>query len=115
MVVQQGDVIWVKLPRPRGSEPASRRPALVLQSDAFNRSRLNTVVVAAITSNLKLEGMPGNLRLSRGEAGIPKTSIVNVTQIHAIDRQYIEAKMGRLTQARLAEVQNGLKLLFEIA
>ena len=79
MVIQQGDVVWVRFPPPRGSAPAGRRPAIVLQHDRFNRTRLNTVIVAAITSNLRYGGLPGNIRLPKGEGGLPRPSVVTNT------------------------------------
>lgn len=112
MVIRQGDLVWVRLPPPRGSEPAGRRPAVVVQSDLFNRSRINTVLIAAITSNLKYERLPGNVRLLRGEGGMPKSSVINLSQIHAIDRAYIDEKIGTVSEAKLSQIQGGLRILF---
>jgi mRNA interferase MazF len=114
MVVRQGDLVWVKLPPPRGSEPAGRRPALVIQADAFNRSRINTILIAVITSNLKYEGLPGNVRLHKGEAGIPKASVVNVSQIHSIDRTYIQEKIGAIGAERFEAVKTGIRTVFDL-
>jgi mRNA interferase MazF len=111
MVISQGDVVWVDLPPPRGSAPAGRRPALVLQHDRFNRTKLNTIVVAAITSNLKYAALPGNVRLRRGEAGLPRASVVNVTQIATVDRGQIGARLGEVAPARLREVWDGVMLV----
>lgn len=113
MVIEQGDVVWVDLPAARGSEPAGRRPALVLQHDRFNRSRIATAVVAAITSNLKLADAPGNVRLRKGEAGLPRPSVVNVSQIATVDRGRILAKAGQLSRPRLGEVWRGIRLVIE--
>jgi len=114
MVIQRGDVVWVDLPPPRGSEPAGRRPALIIQSDVFNRSRINTVVVAAITSNLKYENLPGNVRLLKGDGGIPRASVVNISQIHSIDRSYIREKIGALSTKKMSLVKEGLKRILDI-
>lgn len=115
MVVAKGDLVWVKLPPPRGSEPAGRRPALVIQSDAFNLSRISTIIIAAITSNLKFESMPGNIRLSKGEFGIPKPSVINLSQMHSIDRDYITEKIGTLSKEKLSDVDRGLKIIFDLS
>jgi mRNA interferase MazF len=95
-----------------GSEPDGRRPALVLQDDRFNRSAINTVVVAAITSNVRLAAVPGNVRLRKGEANLPRASVVNVTQIRTMDRARIGKPLGTLTAARMNEVLRGLALVF---
>ncbi len=113
MVVQQGDVVWVSFPPARGSAPAGRRPAVVLQHDRFNRTRINITVVVAITSNLKYGALPGNVQLRKGEAGLLRPSVVNVTQIATIDRSDIESIAGRISQARLAEIWRGVRLLLE--
>lgn len=115
MVIEQGDVVWIDLPRPRGSELAGRRPAVILQHDRFNRSLIATTVVAAITSNLRLAAAPGNVRLRKSEAGLPRPSVVNVSQIATIDRAQILSRAGRLSRARLLEVWNGVRLVLEPA
>jgi mRNA interferase MazF len=81
LVIRQGEVYWLHFGAPEGSAPAGRRPALVIQHDRFNRSTISTTIVAAITSNLRLSAMPGNVRLRRGEAGLPRASVVNVSQL----------------------------------
>lgn len=113
MVITYGDVVWVDLPSIAGSAPAGRRPALVLQQDRFNRSRIQTIVVAALTSTVKLASAPGNVRLPKGEAGLPKASVVNVSQLMAIDRDLVRGKLGRLSNRRLAQVWEGLRLVIE--
>jgi mRNA interferase MazF len=113
VVVQQGDVVWVSLPAAHGSAPQGRRPAVVLQHDRFNRTRISTAVVVAITSKLKYGGLPGNIRLRKGEAGLPRASVVNVTQVATVDRELIGPLLGKLTPERLGQVWAGLRLVCE--
>lgn len=112
-MISQGDVVWARLPPPWGSEPAGERPVLVLQHDRFNRSEIATAVVVAITSNLRLAAMPGNVRLRKREAGLSRPSVVNVTQIATVDRARIGARLGRLSKGRLAKVWEGVRLVIE--
>lgn len=113
MVILHGDVVWLDLPRSRGSAPSGRRPAVVVQQDRFNRSGIQTVVVAAVTSNLNLAAAPGNVRLRKGEGGLSKASVVNVSQLMAVDRDLIEGKLGRLSAQRLADLWTGMRVLLE--
>jgi mRNA interferase MazF len=115
MVVQQGDVVWVRLPPARGSAPAGRRPALVLQHDRFNQTSMNMTVVAAITSQLRYASLPGNVRLSKGDAGLLRASVVNVTQIATLDLSDIESLSGRVSRRRFGEVWDGVRLVLEPA
>ena len=111
MVVAQGDVFWTDLGAPFGSEPGKRRPVVVVQSDLFNRTRINTVVVVALTTRLRLGDLPGNVTLQRGEANLPRRSVANVTQIATVDRARLGEKVGRLSQERVAALLEGLDLL----
>jgi mRNA interferase MazF len=110
-VIHQGDVYWLHFGAPQGSAPAGRRPALVVQHDRFNRSGISTTVVAGITSNLRLAAMPGNVRLKRGEAGLDRPSVVNVSQLRTVDRARLGERVGALGSARRQEVVKGLALL----
>ena len=112
LVIRQGEVYWLHFGAAEDSAPAGRRPALVVQHDRFNRSAISTTVVAAITSSLRLGGMPGNVRLRRGEAGLPRASIVNVSQIRTIDRTRLVDRVGVLGAPRMRDVLRGLALLF---
>ena len=112
LVIRQGEVYWLHFGAAEDSAPAWRRPALVVQHDRFNRSAISTTVVAAITSSLRLGGMPGNVRLRGGEAGLPRASIVNVSQIRTIDRTRLVDRVGVLGAARMRDVLRGLALLF---
>ncbi len=109
--MRQGEVYWLRF-RGEGSEPAGRRPAVVVQHDRFNRSAMRTTVVAAITSNLRLAAMPGNVRLRRGEASLPRPSVVNVTQIRTVDRAGLTERIGALSPPKIEEVLRGLALVF---
>ena len=113
-VVRQGDVFWVRLRGTTGSEPWGRRPAVILQHDRFNQTKLNTVVVLAITTNLELAAFRGNVRLRKGEANLRQASVVNVTQIQTIDRARLEDKIGSLTRTRLREIWRGVLLVVEV-
>jgi mRNA interferase MazF len=113
MVLQQGDVVWVAFPLPRSAEPAGRRPAIILSHNRFNATALQTVIVASITSKLKYESQPGNVRLHKGEAGLPRPSVVNVTQMAAVDKARIEGRIGTVSRARLQEIWEGVKLVLE--
>ena len=112
-MIRQGDVFWLDLETPRGSEPGFRRPCVVIQNDLLNRSRIGTVVVCAITSNLKRAAAPGNVRLEAKEAGLPKRSVVNVSQIFTVDREYFSEPTGVLPPERLEEVLAGVRFVFE--
>ena len=111
-MIRQGEVYWLHFGTPEGSEPAGRRPALVVQHDRFNRSAISTTVVAAVTSNLRLAAMPGNVRLRRGEAGLLLPSVVNISQLRTVDRSRLGERVGILGPVRLREVIRGLALLF---
>jgi len=111
--MRQGEVYWLYLAG-AGSEPRGRRPAVVVQHDRFNRSAIRTTVVAAITSNLRLAAMPGNVRLRKGEANLPRPSVVNVSQVLTIDRSRLVEHVGSLGTERLRDVLRGLALLFGV-
>jgi mRNA interferase MazF len=113
MVINQGDVFWVDLGEPTGSEPAYRHPHLIIQNNVFNRSRINTVVVCALTSNLQRAESPGNVLLDKGEANLPKPSVVNITQIFTVDKGDLSEKIGSLSPERMARVLEGLELLIQ--
>lgn len=111
MVINQGDVFWITLKEPSGSEPGYRHPHVVIQSNLFNRSRINTVVVCALTSNLKRAQAPGNVQLNKGEAGLPKKSVVKISQIFTVNKSDLSEKIGSLTSSRFNQLLEGLKLL----
>jgi mRNA interferase MazF len=113
VVIRQGDVYWVDLGEPSGSAPGYLHPHVVVQNNLFNRSRIQTVVVCAITSNLKRAEAPGNVTLEKGEANLPKKSVVNVSQVFTVDRDDLVEKLGSLAPERIREVLDGLIVLLE--
>jgi len=113
VVINQGDIYWVDLGEPPASEPVSRLPHVVVQNNIFNRSQLKTVVVCALTSNLKRAQAPGNVQLEQGEGNLPKQSVVNVSQIYTVDKSQLDEYIGTLSSARVREIINGIKLVVE--
>lgn len=111
-MVARGEVWWTDFGEPVGSEPGYRRPALVVSSDRFNRSRIATVLVTALTSNLRLAGAPGNVQLEAGSAGLPKHCVVKVSQTLVVDRSRIVERVGELDLAAMRRVDDGLRLVF---
>jgi mRNA interferase MazF len=113
MDIRQGDIFWVTLGLPRGSEPGYRHPFVVIQNDVFNKSRIGTVVVCALTSNLERAKAPGNILLRKGEANLPKRSVVNISQIATVDKASLQRRIGSLSPARVREVLDGVHLVLE--
>jgi mRNA interferase MazF len=111
--IRQGDVFWLDLGPSVGSAPAEMHPCVVVQSDVFNRSRIGTTVVCLITSNMERAVAPGNVALRKGDARLPRPSVVNVSQIVTVDKSELEERLGRLPSAALEVVLTGLRLLFE--
>ena len=111
--IRQGDVYWLDFGPSSGSAPAERHPCVVVQSDVFNRSRIATVVVCVITSNMDRAVAPGNVVLRKGDAGLPRPSVVNVSQVVTVDKIDLEERVGRLRGSALESVLAGLRLVFE--
>lgn len=113
-MIRQGDIFWIDLGDPSGSEPGYCRPYVVIQNDLFNQSRVGTVVVCALTSNLKRAAAPGNVLLEEEEAHLPKRSLVNVSQLYTVDRKRLTEKVGSLSPRRVLEIVEGVKLVLEM-
>jgi mRNA interferase MazF len=111
MVIQKGGIYWVDFSPAKGCEPQGRRPGLVVQCDPLNASKIGTVIMVAITSTLKYGELPGNVRLGKGEANMPKACVINVTQIKAVDKGSIRESIGTLSDGKLAQVEAGLRLV----
>jgi len=114
VVIQRGDVWWANLDDPRGSEPGFRRPVVIVQSDAFNRSRIQTVVAVVVTSNLRLVDAPGNVLLRARASGLPKDSVANVSQIITIDHDTLADRAGRLSGDVMTAIARGMRLVLEL-
>ena len=112
--MKRGELWWASLPAPAGSGPGFRRPVLVVQSNPFNQSRIATVVVAVITSNLALAEAPGNVRLGRTDSGLPRASVVNVSQLVTLDRQLLTEKIRALPAGTMHQVDEGLRLVLGV-
>lgn len=114
MVIRNGSIYWVDFSPGKGSEPMGRRPGLVIQNDVLNDSKLNTVIMVAITSTMRFGELPGNVVLKKGEANLPKRCVINVTQIKSVDKNSLKEKIGSLTKERMDEVCEGIKLVLSM-
>lgn len=112
-MIRQGEVYWVDLGRPSGSGPGLRHPHVVVQNDLFNRSAIASVIVCALTSNPARAASPGNVLLRRGEANLPRRSVVNVSQVFTVDKGALVERIGSLSRDRLGQILDGLRLLTE--
>lgn len=110
-MISQGEIWWADLPEPSGSEPGFRRPVVVVQSDAFNRSRIATVVCVPLTSNLRWADAPGNVLLAANATGLPKDSVANVSQLITLDRSVLIERTGKLAKAKLELVLIGIDVV----
>ena len=114
MVINQGDVYWIELDEPTGSEPGYSHPHVVVQNNVFNASRINTVIVCALTSNIKRAEAPGNVLLEKGEANLSKQSVVLVSQIFTVDKTQLGEFIGTLSERRVKQIIDGIYLMTEI-
>ena len=112
--MERGEIWWASLPEPQGSEPGYRRPVLVMQSDDFNRSRIQTVVAVALTSNLLLAQAPGNVLLKARVSGLSKDSVANVSQIVTLDKDCLTERIGHIRGEDLMRVENGIRLVLAL-
>ncbi|WP_029638342.1 MULTISPECIES: type II toxin-antitoxin system PemK/MazF family toxin [Nostocales] len=109
--MQRGEIWWADLPTPVASEPGYRRPVLVIQSDDFNRSRIRTVIVAVMTSNLRLAEAPGNVLVRSDETGLPQDSVVNVSQIITVDKSFLIEQVSQVSDHVMLLVEEGLRVV----
>jgi mRNA interferase MazF len=114
MVIERGEIWWADLGTPRGSSPGFQRPIVIVQSDDFNQTKLNTVVGIVITSNLRLAQMPGNVALEKSAGRLSKDSVINVTQIVTIDRDDLLERIGSVPNDLMTRIDEGLRLVLSL-
>lgn len=112
--MNRGEIWWASLPEPTGSMPGYRRPVVIIQADAFNQSRINTILVAIITSNVQLAQAPGNVLLATKRSGLPRESVINVSQIITVDKSFLTEQVGSLTSRQMHQLENGLRLVLSL-
>ena len=111
MVISQGEIWWADLPEPVGSGPGLRRPVVIVQGDALNRSRIATVVCVPLTSNLRWAEAPGNTSLSAKQTGLPKDSVANTSQLVTLDRTLLSDRVSKLPRAKLDLILSGIDVV----
>jgi mRNA interferase MazF len=109
--VHRGEIWWAALGRPQGSEPGYRRPVVILQTDEFNESPIQTVVAVTVTSNMRLAQAPGNVSCRPKDSGLTKPSVINVSQVATIDKKRLLERAGTLPGRILTEVEEGVRLI----
>ena len=114
MVIGRGELWWADLPEPVGSAPGYRRPVLVVQSDTFNRSRVATVTVVALTGNVRLLDAPGNVLIPAHASGLPRDSVANVSQILTVNRDALTERVRSLTPSLMKQVNDGLRFALDL-
>jgi mRNA interferase MazF len=113
MVINQGDIYWIELDEPDGSEPGYKHPHVIVQNNLFNRSQIRTVLVCPLTTNLKRASAPGNVLLDRKESNLPKQSVVNISQVFTVDKSQLDEYVGSLSPGRMTEILDGIKLVID--
>jgi mRNA interferase MazF len=114
MVVERGEIWWADLDEPRGSEPGHPRPVVILQRNSFNRSRINTVITVALTTNLNLVSSPGNVLVPAKDSGLSRDSVANVSQVITVDKSFLTERIGLVPRPLLAEIERGLRLILDL-
>ena len=112
--MNRGEVWWASLPDATGSSPGYRRPVLVMQSNAFNKSSIQTIIVLAITTNLKLADAPGNVFISKQQSGLPRDSVINISQIVTVDKGFLTEFVSTLSVRNVQKVEEGLRLVLSL-
>ena len=112
--MERGEIYWVNFGVPIGSEPGYKRPAVILQSNTFNQTRIRTVICVVLTSNLDLLEAPGNILIERVVSGLPKDSVLNISQIYTVDKQSVEQKIGRLPESYIHRIDASIRLIMDV-
>lgn len=112
--MERGEIWWAELPDPVASEPGYRRPVVVVQANSFNRSRIRTVIVVLLTSNLHLIEAPGNVLVPASDSGLPKDSVANVSQVITVDRMFLTERCGGLPAHLIRSIDDGLRLVLSL-
>lgn len=113
-MVARGEIWWSDLPEPSRSEPGGRRPVLVIQADAFNRSTIATSIVAIFTTRLERAAAPGNVLVTARQSGLARDSVVNVSQLFTVDRSILLERVGMLPVRTMARIDDGLRRVLEL-
>ncbi|MDH5720554.1 MAG: type II toxin-antitoxin system PemK/MazF family toxin [Spirochaetia bacterium] len=112
--MNRGEIWWADLNNPRGSEPGYKRPVVIIQANEFNRSKINTIICAVITSNIELQKAPGNIFISKEDSSLSKDSVINISQIITVDKLFLTELAGTLTPGILKKLNKSLKLILNI-
>ena len=114
MVIKRGEIWWAELPEPTASEPGYKRPLIVIQSNDFNSSNINTIIAVIITSNIRLAAAPGNILLPATESKLPKKSVVNVSQLITVDKSFFTEKVHTLSSKLMEQIDDGIRLVLKL-
>ena len=114
MVIKQGEIWWAELPEPAGSGPGYRRPLVIMQSNAFNNSNISTVIAAVVTSNLNLAEAPGNLFLATQKSKLPRKSVINVSQLITVDKDFLTERVAQLPVSIMDKLDDGMRLVLKL-
>jgi len=112
--MRRGEVWWAELPEPVASEPGYQRPVLLIQSDDFNRSRIHTVIAAVLTTNLRLAAAPGNVPVTAEDTGLPKDSVINVSQIITVDKTFLAERVSQVSDRIMLQAEDGIRMVLAL-
>ncbi len=114
MVIKRGEIWWAELPEPAGSRPGYERPLIIVQSNDFNKSNINTIIAAVITTNIHLADAPGNVLLSTKKSKLPKKSVVNISQLITVDKSFLTEKVHILSNKVMEQIDDGIRLVLSL-